>query len=55
MIGRDIGPLSPTPFVDDDKVDFESLDQLTSWYIEEGLHGLFVNGTTGEWFFANVF
>ena len=40
----------PTPFVDDDKVDFESLGQLTSWYIEEGLHGLFVNGTTGEWF-----
>lgn len=40
----------PTPYLDEDRVDFDSLSQLTAWYQKEGLHGLLVNGTTGEWF-----
>jgi 4-hydroxy-tetrahydrodipicolinate synthase len=26
---------------------------LLEWYIGEGMHGLFINGTTGEWFSQN--
>jgi len=40
----------PTPYIDENEVDFKSLCELTSWYVNEGFHGLLVNGTTGEWF-----
>ena len=32
------------------ELDLESLRALIEWYLGEGMHGIFVNGTTGEWF-----
>lgn len=43
-------PACPTPFTGDGAVDVESLRALVEWYVGEGMHGIFVNGTTGEWF-----
>ncbi len=40
----------PTPFRKDESYDAEAHRALLDWYIGEGLHGLLVNGTTGEWF-----
>ena len=31
-------------------IDTEALRALIEWYIGEGMHGVFINGTTGEWF-----
>ena len=31
-------------------LDLDALRALLEWYIGEGMHGIFVNGTTGEWF-----
>lgn len=41
---------SPTPYINEDQLDLESLEALTQWYADQGLHGLLVNGTSGEWF-----
>jgi 4-hydroxy-tetrahydrodipicolinate synthase len=43
-------PASPTPFNGSGEIDWQAFDQLLDWYLERGIHGLFVNGTTGEWF-----
>src|SRR5262249_6748536 len=43
-------PACPTIFDDDENLDLETYAQLLEWYIGQGVHGLFVNGTTGEWF-----
>jgi 4-hydroxy-tetrahydrodipicolinate synthase len=40
----------PTPFRADESYDAEAHRALLEWYIGEGLHGVLVNGTTGEWF-----
>ncbi len=37
-----------TPFDNNNKVDIESLSDLVSWQINEGIHGLLPCGTTGE-------
>ncbi len=47
---RGYWPACPTPFTQDGAVDEESLRALLEWYVGEGMHGVFVNGTTGEWF-----
>ncbi len=47
---RGYWPACPTPFTSDGAVDVESLRALLEWYVGEGMHGMFVNGTTGEWF-----
>ena len=47
---RGYWPACPTPFSSDGAVDIESLRTLVEWYVGEGMHGIFVNGTTGEWF-----
>jgi 4-hydroxy-tetrahydrodipicolinate synthase len=36
-----------TPFIDGE-VDYSSLEKLTLWQIEQGVHGFVVHGTTGE-------
>lgn len=41
---------SPTPFRQDESYDPDTHRALLDWYIQRGLHGVLVNGTTGEWF-----
>ena len=43
-------PACPTPFRADESLDAESLRELLEWYIGQGVHGVLINGTTGEWF-----
>lgn len=44
-------PASPTPYTaDGSAVDTDALAALVEWYIAEGMHGIFINGTSGEWF-----
>jgi dihydrodipicolinate synthase/N-acetylneuraminate lyase len=40
----------PTPFREDESYDADAHRALLDWYIGEGLHGVLINGTTGEWF-----
>jgi dihydrodipicolinate synthase/N-acetylneuraminate lyase len=40
----------PTPFDEDGAFAPELMRELIEFYVGEGLHGLLVNGTTGEWF-----
>jgi 4-hydroxy-tetrahydrodipicolinate synthase len=40
----------PTPFNEDGSFAPELMRELVEWYVGQGLHGLVVNGTTGEWF-----
>jgi 4-hydroxy-tetrahydrodipicolinate synthase len=47
---RGYWPACPTPFTADGAVTVETLRALVEWYIGEGMHGIFINGTTGEWF-----
>jgi len=41
---------SPTPFTQTGEIDFEGFEALIEKYISEGVHGIVVNGSTGEWF-----
>jgi len=41
---------APTPFGADGELDEQAFRQLLSLYLSQGVHGLLVNGTTGEWF-----
>jgi 1-pyrroline-4-hydroxy-2-carboxylate deaminase len=43
-------PACPTPFTTKGEIDFHAFDKLIDWYLERNMHGLFINGTTGEWF-----
>lgn len=47
---RGYWPAVPTPFRADGEIDWTSYDQLIDWYLERKMQGLFINGTTGEWF-----
>ncbi len=47
---RGYWPACPTPFAEDGSYDEESHRTLLDWYAGEGMHGVFINGTTGEWF-----
>jgi dihydrodipicolinate synthase/N-acetylneuraminate lyase len=48
---RGYWPACPTPFTaNGSAVDTDALRALLEWYVGEGMHGVFVNGTTGEWF-----
>lgn len=40
----------PTPFSEDGALDLPALRELLEWYAGQGLHGVLVNGTSGEWF-----
>lgn len=42
-------PAVTTPFDKDGNLDNAKLSELTEWLIAEGMHGLVVAGTTGEW------
>lgn len=43
-------PAVPTPFAANGEIDWALYDQLIDWYLERKMQGLFINGTTGEWF-----
>ncbi|WP_285021626.1 dihydrodipicolinate synthase family protein [Novosphingobium sp. fls2-241-R2A-195] len=43
-------PAITTPFDDQRNLDFDALGTLLEWLHGEGMHGLVVAGTTGEWF-----
>ena len=42
-------PAVTTPFDKDGNLDNAKLCELTEWLVAEGMHGLVVAGTTGEW------
>lgn len=37
-----------TPMLEDGSVDYDALDRLIEWHIEQGTHGIVAVGTTGE-------
>lgn len=39
----------PTPFTETGALDLEALERVTDLFVEQGAHGLLVNGSTGEW------
>lgn len=41
---------APTPFTSDGRLDSTGLRSLLSLYAEQGVDGVLVNGSTGEWF-----
>ena len=43
-------PASPTPFKENGDIDFTLFGALIDGYLRDGMHGIFLNGTTGEWF-----
>jgi dihydrodipicolinate synthase/N-acetylneuraminate lyase len=47
---RGYWPACPTPFAEDGSYDPDTHRALLEWYVGEGMHGVFINGTTGEWF-----
>ena len=47
---RGYWPACPTPFRADESYDADAHRALLEWYIGQGLHGVLINGTTGEWF-----
>lgn len=43
-------PAISTPFLKNGDIDLEGWETLLKWFVKEGMHGLVINGTTGEWF-----
>jgi len=43
-------PAITTPFTQEGALDFEALERLLEWLLQEGMHGIIVGGTQGEWF-----
>lgn len=43
-------PAAPTPFQQDGALDAAGLRELMELYLSHGVHGILVNGSTGEWF-----
>jgi dihydrodipicolinate synthase/N-acetylneuraminate lyase len=46
-------PAAPTPFTAEGALDEGAWRALLDLYAEQGVHGVLVNGTTGEWFSQN--
>lgn len=47
---RGYWPAAPTPYGADGSLDENNLRVLLRLYLEQGVHGVLINGTTGEWF-----
>lgn len=43
-------PASPTPFTKDGALNEQALRELMELYVSNGVHGVLLNGSTGEWF-----
>jgi 4-hydroxy-tetrahydrodipicolinate synthase len=46
-------PAITTPFTGDGTLDLDALDRLLGWLHQEGMHGIIIGGTQGEWFTIN--
>lgn len=46
-------PAITTPFTADGTLDLDALDRLLGWLHQEGMHGIIIGGTQGEWFTIN--
>lgn len=46
---RGYWPAAPTPFGPSGELDLESFRRVIELYVSHGVHGILVNGTTGEW------
>ncbi|MBT0670725.1 dihydrodipicolinate synthase family protein [Novosphingobium profundi] len=42
-------PAITTPFIDENQLDEKGLGLLLEWLVDQGMHGLVLAGTTGEW------
>lgn len=47
---RGYWPAAPTPYTADGRLDEDGLARLLALYVDQGVHGVLINGTTGEWF-----
>lgn len=43
-------PAITTPFTQEGELDLDALERLLQWLLDEGMHGIIVGGTQGEWF-----
>lgn len=43
-------PAIMTPFTQRGELDLAGLERMTGWLLQEGMHGIIVGGTQGEWF-----
>jgi len=41
---------APTPFTENGELDLDQFEAILELYVSEGVHGIVVNGSTGEWF-----
>ena len=48
MILKGIFPIVPTPFLDDGRVDYTSIERLIDFMAQKQVHGLAVMGALGE-------
>ncbi|MBL8270391.1 dihydrodipicolinate synthase family protein [Steroidobacter sp.] len=46
-------PAITTPFTGEGALDLDALDRLLQWLHQEGMHGIIIGGTQGEWFTIN--
>jgi dihydrodipicolinate synthase/N-acetylneuraminate lyase len=51
---RGYWPASPTPFTAAGELDLPALQETIRLYIDHGVHGILVNGTTGEWWAQTI-
>lgn len=49
-----VWPTMITPFTEDGKVDFPTVEKLTNWYIEHGCSGIFAVCQSSEMFFLSI-
>lgn len=47
---RGYWPAAPTPFTKTGELDESACSRLFRMYLRQGVHGVLINGTTGEWF-----
>ncbi|MFC5449841.1 dihydrodipicolinate synthase family protein [Paenibacillus aestuarii] len=47
-------PAITTPFDKEGNIDWKGWEHLLEWLLQEGVHGIVVNGTSGEWFSQTV-
>ena len=47
-------PVMLTPFTDKNEVDYEALEKLVDWYIQNGVAGLFADCQSSEMFYLTL-
>ena len=45
---------SPTPFAAGGGIETEWLDETIRYFLSQGVHGLLINGSSGEWFSQSI-